>query len=157
MLKGYSKKGFKLDDQLPVTLPILEHLISTARNIASLHYETCLFHAMCTIPFFAFLRVSEMTINVKKSSDLPLQLHQVSKLCTSSHFAKATKIYFGDYKDIYKGPFPLLLISKWLGVVQFNAFLNILSRVIIAREHFSSFVMVKLSLGILFHFFSLQH
>ena len=35
MLKGYSTKGFKLDNRLPVTLPILERIISTARNITS--------------------------------------------------------------------------------------------------------------------------
>ena len=82
---------------------------------------------MCTIAFFTFLRVGEMTINGKKSSNPPLQFHQVSKLCTSLHFTKAIKNYFADYKHNYNqrsfsiivnrqvaGPCPVQYILEYL-------------------------------------------
>ena len=58
---------------------------------------------------------------------------------------------FGDDKHNYnQRPFSFIVNRQVAGLVQFNASLNILIRVITPREHFSSFVMVKLSLGILF-------
>ena len=34
ILKGYGKKGFPLDSRLPITLPILHHLIEAVPHIA---------------------------------------------------------------------------------------------------------------------------
>ena len=145
MLKRYSKKGFKLDNRLPVTLPILERIMSTARNITSSHCETCLFRAMCTTAFFE-----------SRWNDCQWQKIFQPSLTIPSGFQAlfSFTFYWGNVLGtintiITKGLFPLLSIAKWLGLVQFNASLNILIRVITPREHFSSFVMVKLSLGIL--------
>ncbi|CAH3019254.1 unnamed protein product, partial [Porites evermanni] len=55
MLKGYNKKGFRLDSRLPITLPILERVMSSAFRTTLSRYEAYLFRAMCAIAFFAFL------------------------------------------------------------------------------------------------------
>ena len=113
MLKGYNKKGFRLDNRLPVTLPILTRILST--NITSSYYECCLFRAMCAVAFFAFLRIGEITVNGKNSSNPPLQFNQVSKLCNSS-FTEAIKISFGDYKHNYnQRPFSITMNRQACG------------------------------------------
>lgn len=155
MLKGYGKKGFKLDNRLPVTLPILERILSSASDITSSYYEACLFRAMCATAFFAFLRVGEMTVNGKKSSNPSLQFHQVSKLCISSHFIKAIKISFGDYKHNYNqrpfsivvnqqatGSCPVQCLLEYLGQCNHNqgAFFQLHTGVAVPRNTFSHFL-----------------
>ena len=61
MLKGYGKVGLRLDSRLPLTLPILHRLI-----------QATLFKAMCSLAFYAFLRVGEMTLVSSNKSILPL-------------------------------------------------------------------------------------
>lgn len=78
MLKGYNKKGFRLDSRLSITLPILERIMSSAFQTTLSRYEAYLFRAMCAIAFFAFLRVGEMTVSGKQSTNAPLQFHQVT-------------------------------------------------------------------------------
>lgn len=100
-LKGYGKVGFRLDSRLPITLPILERILVSTSNITDSYYEVCLLRAMFSIAFYAFLRVGEITVSGKQSSNTPLQLHQVSQLCNSSGYVKAIKSSFGNYKHSY--------------------------------------------------------
>ena len=57
MLKGYGKRGFRLDSRLPITLPILTQLLTAASQCITTTYDQCQFKAMCALAFFAFLRI----------------------------------------------------------------------------------------------------
>ena len=82
---------------------------------------------MCAIAFFAFLRVGEMTVNGKRSSNPPLQFNQVSKLCNSSHIVMAIKITFTDYKHNYnKRPFAITVQRQESGPCPVKCFLEYL-------------------------------
>ncbi len=61
ILKGYGKKGFRLDSRLPITLPILNHTIKASPHIYGSQYQICQFKVMCSMAFFAFLRIGEIT------------------------------------------------------------------------------------------------
>lgn len=131
MLKGYGKKGFRMDNRLPVTLPILEKILCSAHNITSSYYDTCLFRAMCAIAFFAFLRVGEMTVNGTRSSNPPLQFDQVLKLCDSSKKVMALKITFGDYKhNANKRPFSITVHRQATGPCPVKCLLDYLGQCI---------------------------
>ena len=39
ILKGYGKKGFRLDSRLPITLPILNRIIEASAHIAGSRYQ----------------------------------------------------------------------------------------------------------------------
>ena len=61
MLKGFHKVGFCLDSRLPITLPILDQLILVAPSLVGSPYQVCQFQAMCSLAFYAFLRLGEIT------------------------------------------------------------------------------------------------
>ena len=109
MLKGYGKIGFRLDSRLPITLPILQQLICAAPVITDTQHEARLFKAMCSLAFFAFLRVGEMT-DTGHSSNSTLQISQLSKLCNSAGVVMAFKLTFTEYKHNYnQRPFSLII------------------------------------------------
>ena len=60
-LKGYRKIGHRLDCRLPITLNILHRILDSASHITGSQYRITLFRAMCSLAFFAFLRVGEIT------------------------------------------------------------------------------------------------
>ena len=70
MLKGYGKNRARLDSRLPITLPILQRLIEVSPRLGGSNYQRCQFKAMCSLAFFAFLRIGEMT-TTKNSSCQP--------------------------------------------------------------------------------------
>ena len=94
MLKGFNKVGFRLDSRLPITLPILDKLISVAPSLVGSPYQICQFQAMCSLAFFAFLRIGEMTSTSGQSDTSPLQISHISKLLSSSNDLIAFKITF---------------------------------------------------------------
>lgn len=51
----------KKDIRSPITLPLLDKLISALPSITFSRYETSLFSASCSLAFYAFLRISEFT------------------------------------------------------------------------------------------------
>ena len=51
MLKGYGKRGFRLDSRLPITLPILHSLLEASPQITGSEYQICQFKAMCSSAF----------------------------------------------------------------------------------------------------------
>ena len=71
MLKGYGKKGFCLDCRLPITLPIVKNLLEVSPHITGSQYQICQFRAVCSLAFFAFLRIGEIT-TTKSSGCQPL-------------------------------------------------------------------------------------
>ena len=73
MLKGYRKKGQRVDTRLPITLPILHKLVDSAESFSCPNYTKVQFCAMCSLAFYAFLRVGEMTAP-NKGACPPIQL-----------------------------------------------------------------------------------
>ena len=101
ILKGYEKVGFRLDSRLPITLPILDRLVSIAPSLQGSTYQMSQFRAMCSLAFYAFLRIGEMTATINGNTHPPLQLYQLTKLISPSGELMAFKLTFGDYKHSY--------------------------------------------------------
>ena len=63
---------------------------------------------MCSLAFFAFLRIGEITSPPKQNSNPPLQLFQLTKLVNSAGNIEALKVSFGNFKHSYNArPFSL--------------------------------------------------
>ena len=106
ILKGYGKKGFRLDSRLLITLPILNRIIEASAHIAGSQYQICQFKAMCSLAFFAFLRIGEITVTT--SNNQPLQLHQLSQLYDTNNHVKGINLTFENFKHNYnQRPFSL--------------------------------------------------
>ena len=127
ILKGYKKVGFRLDSRLPITLPILDRLVSIAPFLQGSTYQISQFQAMCSLAFYAFLRIGEMTTHFNSNANPPLQLYQITKLISPSGELQAFKLTFGDFKRSHNSrPFsvvlsrqpnstcPVVLLSKYL-------------------------------------------
>lgn len=112
MLKGYGKVGLRLDSRLPLTLPILHRLIQAAAFVTKTPEQATLFKAMCSLAFYAFLRVGEMTLVSTNKSILPLQLDQLTKLVDSNNHVVAFKLSFRNFKHSYNRPTFSLTISR---------------------------------------------
>ena len=80
MLKGYGKVGFRLDSRLPITLPILNRLVAVASSLEGSAYQIIQFQAMCSLAFYAFLRIGEIT-SVFKQGAPPSSAHQIVECC----------------------------------------------------------------------------
>lgn len=76
-LKGYAKINPTLDSRLPITLPILEQVISACEHTLSSCFQRKLIRAMFALAFFTALRVGELTITTGKSSTNLILLRQV--------------------------------------------------------------------------------
>lgn len=110
MLKGYGKIGFRLDSRLPITLPILQKVISNAPGLPGSHYSVCQFQAMCTLAFFGFLHIGHITASPTPDSPSPLQLCHLTKLLDSQGTTQAFRITFCNFKHHYnKHPFSLVI------------------------------------------------
>lgn len=113
MLKGYSKIGFRLDSRLPISLPILHRLISSAPQLPGSPYQICQFQAMCSLAFFAFLKVGEMSISSNPKAAPPLQLSQLSKLLNAKGKIEAFKVSIQNFKHSYnQAPFSLIIYRQ---------------------------------------------
>ena len=79
MLKGYWKKGQRVDTRLPITLPILHKLVDSAESFSCPKYTKVQFRAMCSLAFYAFLRVGEMT--APKRERVPYSIMSIDSTC----------------------------------------------------------------------------
>ena len=105
MLKGYGKIGLRLDSRLPITLPILQRIVMSAIQLSDSHYNICQFRAMCSLAFFAFLRVGEITAS---ASGHTLHINQLTKLVNHKQEIVALKVTFFNSKHNYnQRPFSL--------------------------------------------------
>ena len=103
MLKGYRKKGQRVDTRLPITLPILHKVVDSAESFSCPNYTKVQFRAMCSLAFYAFLRVVEMTAP-NKGACPPIQLRQLTQLVDSTGKIVSLKLTFADYKHNYNRP-----------------------------------------------------
>ena len=106
IIKGYGKTVTRLDMRLPITLPILRQFLQVSPSICTSGYVCCLFKAMCTVAFFAFLRIGEMT---SSGSSEVLQLHHLERLINSSGDVVSIKIKFGQFKHSYN-QYPVAIV-----------------------------------------------
>ena len=105
MLKGYGKIGSRLDSRLPITLPLLQRIVMSAIQLSDSHYNICQFRAMCSLAFFAFLRVGEITAS---ASGHTLHINQLTKLVNHKQESVALKVTFFNPKHNYnQRPFSL--------------------------------------------------
>ena len=111
MLKGYGKLNSNIDCRLPITRPILHKILNVADAIIGANYERCLFRAMCSLAFHAFLRVGEMTIT--NSGNATLTIDSINKLVDSNNHVVSVKITFVRYKHCYNQP-PFSLVIRRL-------------------------------------------
>ena len=65
-LRGYSKLNPSRDSRLPISLPILENIISSC--VHTLLYNRKLLQGMYAIAFFAALRIGEITCQPKQTN-----------------------------------------------------------------------------------------
>ena len=100
MLKGYGKNRARQDSRLPITLSILQRLIEGSPPLTSSHYQRCQFKAMCSLAFFAFLRIGEIT-TTKSTNCQPLQLDNLAFSCDSNNLIVGIKLTFNDFKHNY--------------------------------------------------------
>ena len=76
MLQGCKKLRISVDCRLPMTTSILGDLIKVSTNtIGSTFTSTC-FKAMCSLAFFALLRIGEMTDSENNLSIKNVQCHE---------------------------------------------------------------------------------
>ena len=108
MLKGYGKLNSNFDSRLPITRPILSRLLNVAGEIIHSRYELCLFRAMCSFAFHAFLRVGEMTLTNSNSNILTID--SLTKLVSTNNHVVSIKVTFLRYKHSdNQRPFTLIV------------------------------------------------
>lgn len=66
-----------VDVRLPITVPILDRLVSCLAHVTASFYERCLFQAMFLFAFNAFARIGEITTNNSGSQSRVLQFSDV--------------------------------------------------------------------------------
>ena len=97
LLQGVSKSNPSSDLRIPITIPILHKLISSAYHISNSPYEAALLTSMYTLMFHAFLRVGEVT-----SSPHNIQFSQVN-------IQKDITLVFHSFKHHQGPPFSLTI------------------------------------------------
>lgn len=102
MLKGYGKLRSSLDTRLPITRPILHKLLNVASELIRSPYELCLFRAMCSLAFHAFLRVGEMAVT--NNNNAILTVDNLTKLVNADNHVVSIKVTFHRYKHSYNQP-----------------------------------------------------
>ena len=111
MLKGYGKVGFRLDSRLPITLPILNRLVAVASSLEGSAYQIIQFQPMCSLAFYAFLCIGEITsVSKQGAPPPPLHLYQLTKLLNAADELTAFKVTFGNFKHSYnEHPFSIVV------------------------------------------------
>ena len=97
-LRGYSKMNPILDSRLPITLPILERLISALDHSLSSQYQRVLMKAMCACAFFAALRVGEITCRPGESVNNLINLEQIFEMRNRRGVVEAIKLSLIHFK-----------------------------------------------------------
>ena len=93
LLKGYRKLAPVRDVRLPITLPLLRQLTRSFDYTASSAYQNRLLSAMCSLAFFAFLQIGELTITTSQHVNL-VKITQLDRLVDKKGTAKAFNFLF---------------------------------------------------------------
>lgn len=116
MLKGYGKVRTRFDTRLPITVSIfhLEWMCANCILVLDSGYTACMFKAMCSTAFYAFMRIGEITAT-KQAPDV-IQLSQLTKLTNTSGFTASVKLTFHQFKHHYNQSPISIIISRQAGV-----------------------------------------
>ena len=79
----------------------LDRLISIAGRLPGHPYQVSQIREMCSLAFFAFLRIGETTLGSGRGASLHLQLKQPAKLLNPNGAQVAYKLTFGNFKHHY--------------------------------------------------------
>ena len=97
-LRGYSKLNPSRDSRLPISLPILENIISSCVHTQSTLYNRKLLQGMYAIAFFAALRVGEITCQPKQTNQNLIFLNQASLMKRNGDSVDTIKLTLTHYK-----------------------------------------------------------
>ena len=99
MLRGYSNlKPADTDSRLPITLPLLERTLQALDVTQSSHFQQKLAKAMCSLAFFATLRVGEITIRPGQALRNVIHFYQISFMKDHHDTLTAIKLSLVKYK-----------------------------------------------------------
>lgn len=97
-LRGYSKLYPSQDTRLPITLPILERIITACNQFSSVCYQRKLLQAMFSLAFFAALRVGEITGGPGQHTKNVIMFDQLFFLRDDLDSIVAAKLVLKHYK-----------------------------------------------------------
>ena len=93
ILRGYSKlRPTGADTRLPITLPLLERIIMALNKTQTSHFQRKLIQAMCSLAFFAALRVGEFTIRPGQPLVNIIHLSNISFMTNQEGAVTAIKV-----------------------------------------------------------------
>ena len=98
-LRGYSKMNPSYDIRLPISLPLLEKIISTYDHTQPSVYSRKMTQAMCAMAFFAALRVGEITCRPTQPRGNVIILNQIVFMKNREGVVSAIKVTFRNYSD----------------------------------------------------------
>lgn len=114
LLEGCKRLNGRADTRLPVTLTILQDMLSALGRACRSNYEVALFEAAFTLAFFAFLRVGEFTTKSRNDKgERVLAVHDIA-FKDPGHSAVQVRVRFS--KTDQHGRAVVLVICKAPGV-----------------------------------------
>ena len=112
LLKGYRKLAPPQDVRLPITLPILSRLIRAFKHTAVSAYQIYMLSAMCSLAFFAFLRIGEITVSSNDHNNL-IMFPQLEQLVNGQRRVTALRLTISKYKHSDTGrPFVIYVYQE---------------------------------------------
>ena len=97
---------------MPITLPILQQIVQSFQHTVTSAYQSKHLSATCSIAFFAFLRIGEITVNSTDQSNL-IKVNQLYRLAGSQQHVKALQLTFINYKHSDSGrPFVVYISTE---------------------------------------------
>ena len=119
----------------------------SAIHLSDSHYNICQFRAMCSLAFFAFLRVGEITAS---ASGHTLQINQLTKLVNHKQEIVALKVTFSIQNTTTTSVLSLWRFLARIFVVQYSSYLNFCTSGVINLGLFSLCGMVALCQDLFF-------
>ena len=114
-LKGYSKLTPAQDVHLPITLLILSQIIASFQHTTGSAYQLRMLTAMCSLAFFTFLSIGEITVNGKDHNNL-IRLPQLESLVNDKRQVIALQLTILQYIVTTGAPLRFISIRKSLAV-----------------------------------------
>lgn len=113
MLRSVHKMGRKRDSRLPITESILNKLVLSLPFITKSYYDKIMFRSMFLLAFYAFLRIGEITVQLKQAENT-IQFENVKIFSKNGSFTKMEIIMY-HYKWQRSGRPTTLVIQPNMG------------------------------------------
>lgn len=96
ILSGYFKiRPASADTRMPITLPLLERIITALELTQPSRFQRKIVQAMCSLAFFAALRIGEITIRPGQAQSNLLHFRHVAFMNDQTGNTKAVKLSSG--------------------------------------------------------------